>query len=171
MAVAYDGDDILSDVDLEIPVGEITAIIGGSGSGKSSLVDLVTGLAEPRVGRVLVDDTPLSELDLAAWRHRIGYVPQDLAMLHDSIRVNVGLGDPDIDDARSFLMQNFWYNQSLSRISFVEGVTPSSIAAPAHNFAGAEYLTDGSRVVLFVSEKPVAMDETAVAPRLNSKSE
>jgi hypothetical protein len=79
--------------------------------------------------------------------------------------------DPDIDDARSFLMQNFWYNQSLSRISFVEGVTPSSIAAPAHNFAGAEYFTDGSRVVLFVSEKPVAMDETAVAPRLNSKSE
>lgn len=68
--------------------------------------------------------------------------------------------DPDIDDARMFLAQDFWYSQSLARLALVSGVPPASIDAPAQNFHGAEYFTDGRRVVLFVSETPVAMDET-----------
>jgi len=67
--------------------------------------------------------------------------------------------DPDIDDARMYLLQNFWYSQSLSGIGFVKGAPESSIESPAHNFAGATYFTDGLRAVLFLSEDPVAMDE------------
>lgn len=68
--------------------------------------------------------------------------------------------DPDIDDARMFIMQNFWYSQSLARMGFVDGVPKTTLEAPARNFSGSEYFTDGLRVVLFVSENPVAMDET-----------
>ncbi|HUU71002.1 MAG TPA: LssY C-terminal domain-containing protein [Burkholderiales bacterium] len=72
--------------------------------------------------------------------------------------------DPDIDDARMYLLQNFWYSQSLSALGYVGGVPAAKINAPSHNFAGANYFTDGLRVVLFVSEKPIAMDETDILP-------
>jgi LssY C-terminus len=70
--------------------------------------------------------------------------------------------DPDIDDARGFLLQNFWYSQSLARLAYIDGIPPAPITAPAQNFSGSEYFTDGYRVVLFVSEDPVAMDEADV---------
>jgi hypothetical protein len=70
--------------------------------------------------------------------------------------------DPDVDDARTFLVQNFWYNQSLLGLSMVDGVPPASIEAPRTNFLGGEYFTDGKRAVLWVSEVPVGMDETNI---------
>ena len=72
--------------------------------------------------------------------------------------------DPDIDDARMFIMQNFWYTQSLARMGFVGGVPPAAMQQPARNFNDSEYFTDGLRVVLFVAESPVAMDETILLP-------
>jgi ATP-binding cassette subfamily C protein len=95
----YEGRPVLEGVDLEIPAGEITAIVGGSGSGKTTLVDLLTGLVQPESGELRIDDRPLRDLDLARWRAMIGYVPQDLPLLHDSVRVNVSLGDPGISEA------------------------------------------------------------------------
>ena len=72
--------------------------------------------------------------------------------------------DPEIDSARLYLMQNFWYTQSLAALGVVRGIPPSTIDAPSLNFAGAKYFTDGKRIVLFLSETPVAMDETDVLP-------
>jgi hypothetical protein len=70
--------------------------------------------------------------------------------------------DPDIDDARMFIMQNFWYSQSLAQMAFVGGIPLSTIGTLQRNFNDAEYFTDGLRVVLFVSESPVALDETVI---------
>jgi ATP-binding cassette subfamily C protein len=95
----YDGQQLLDHVSLQIPAGRITAIIGPSGSGKTTLVDLVTGLVEPETGQVLVDGVPLTTLDLTRWRRRVGYVPQEMLLLHDSVRVNVTFGDPNLSDA------------------------------------------------------------------------
>ena len=99
VTVDYGGPRVLEDLTLEIRAGGITAIIGGSGAGKSTLIDLVTGLIQPQSGCVRIDGTPLPELDLKRWRHMIGYVPQESLILHDSVRVNVTLGDPDLTDA------------------------------------------------------------------------
>jgi hypothetical protein len=68
--------------------------------------------------------------------------------------------DPDIDDARTFITQNFWYSQSLARMGRVGGIPLAIIDAPHRNFNGSEYFTNGLRVVLFLSESPVALDET-----------
>jgi len=95
----YDGQRLLDHVSLEIPAGRITAIIGPSGSGKTTLVDLITGLVEPETGQVRIDDAPLSSLDLTRWRRCVGYVPQEMLLLHDSVRVNVTFGDTEIGDA------------------------------------------------------------------------
>ncbi len=97
--VRYAGRDVLAGLGLEIPAGKITAVVGPSGAGKTTLVDLVTGLVRPEAGQVLLDGVPLGDVDLAAWRRMIGYVPQEMLMLHDSIRANVSLDDPELDAA------------------------------------------------------------------------
>ncbi|MCD6187907.1 MAG: ABC transporter ATP-binding protein, partial [Desulfuromusa sp.] len=90
----YTEKEILSNISLELPCGTFTSLIGPSGAGKTTLVDLITGLFEPTQGAVLIDGIPLPELDLRSWRHMIGYVPQDPIMLHDTIFTNVTLGEP-----------------------------------------------------------------------------
>jgi hypothetical protein len=112
------------------------------------------------------DGTERKELRLWAAPIRFGDIPVWVGQISYEIsgpnRPNSFIAyriDPDIDDARMYLLQNFWYNQSLARMGFVKGVPATSIDAPAHNFAGAAYFSDGLRVVLFLSEHPVAMDE------------
>jgi len=90
---------ILRDVALSIPVGSFTTLVGPSGSGKTTVVDLVTGLLKPTAGRILLDDTPLADCSLSKWRHMIGYVPQEILLLHDSVLNNVTLGDPALSEA------------------------------------------------------------------------
>jgi len=94
--VRHEQENILDGLDMVIPFGLLTAIVGESGAGKTTVADLVSGLVRPEAGEVLVDGVPLDELDLRGWRHLIGYVPQETLMLHDSIALNVSLGDPEI---------------------------------------------------------------------------
>jgi ATP-binding cassette subfamily C protein len=98
--LAYDGRTIFDRLCLDLPVGQITAILGPSGTGKTTITDLVSGLVQPEAGDVLVDDVPLPELDVRRWRERIGYVPQEMLLLHDSVRINVTFGDPEVSDAQ-----------------------------------------------------------------------
>jgi len=112
--------------------------------------------------------SPVRVEDAHVW---VGQVSYDISGSTGENAIKNCQLDPDIDDARGFILQNFWYSQSLSRVGFTSDIPKSSIESPARNFSGAEYFTDGSRVVLFVSEKPVAMDETDVVPRLGWKTE
>lgn len=97
--LAYAGRPVLRDVSLEIPAGRITVLVGPSGAGKTSLADLAVGLLRPTAGRVCVDGIPLPELDLRAWRRQIGYVPQEMLLVHDSILMNVTLGEAGLGEA------------------------------------------------------------------------
>jgi ATP-binding cassette subfamily C protein len=95
----YDETPVLAGVSFTIPAGRVTALHGPSGSGKTTVADLVAGLVQPSSGQVLVDGVPLGELDLEAWRRQIGYVPQDMFLLHESVADNVSLGDPALGRA------------------------------------------------------------------------
>jgi ATP-binding cassette subfamily C protein len=94
--VCMDGARVFDDLSLSIPAGKVTAFVGESGVGKTTAGDLVTGLVRPDAGEVYVDGVPLCELDLRRWRELIGYVPQEMLMLHDSVAMNVSLGDPAV---------------------------------------------------------------------------
>jgi ATP-binding cassette, subfamily C, bacterial len=91
---------VFSDVTVAIKAGRLTVITGASGIGKTSLVDLICGLCVPDSGDIRIDGTPLEQLDLAAWRHAIGYVPQDAVLVNQSILENVRLGAADIGPAQ-----------------------------------------------------------------------
>ncbi len=90
---------ILRNVALTMPAGGITAIVGASGAGKTTVVDLVTALLRPQEGEVWIDDAPLGRIDWRAWRRMIGYVPQETILLHDTVENNVTLGDPELTRA------------------------------------------------------------------------
>lgn len=91
----------VTDVTLAIPHGLDFAIVGPSGAGKTTLVDLLLGLIEPQSGRITVDGTNVHN-DIVAWRVKLGYVSQVPYLLDDSVRGNVafGLRADEIDDAR-----------------------------------------------------------------------
>ena len=93
------GPPTLTAVDLTLPAGSTTALVGPSGGGKSTLVDVVVGLLQPDQGRVLVDGTPLDGGAARAWRRRVGYVGQDSFMLHDTVRANLLAARPEASDA------------------------------------------------------------------------
>ena len=91
---------VLKGVSLEIPVGDFVGISGGSGAGKTTIADLIMGLAHPREGTIFVDETPLRKIDLKAWRKMVGYVPQEMFLFHESIYNNIVLGDTSISRLR-----------------------------------------------------------------------
>lgn len=92
---------IINNLNLRIPARKLTLIVGASGTGKTTLTDLLLGFYKPDRGEILIDGTPLGEIELRAWRRVIGYVPQELILLHDTILANITLGDPDIGEARA----------------------------------------------------------------------
>jgi ATP-binding cassette subfamily C protein len=96
---------ILTNVSLEIPCRTFTSFVGPSGAGKTTLIDLIIGLFQPVKGDVLIDGSSLPEINLQSWRRMIGYVPQDSILLHDSVLINVTLGEPSftVDDAKQAL--------------------------------------------------------------------
>ncbi len=92
---------IINKLNLRIPARKLTLIVGASGTGKTTLTDLLLGFYKPDRGEILIDGTPLGEIELRAWRRVIGYVPQELILLHDTILANITLGDPSIGEARA----------------------------------------------------------------------
>ena len=96
----YGEREIVDRANFELPVGEVATLIGPSGVGKTTIADLLIGLHEPASGRILIDNVPLADIDLAQWRSKIGYIPQENILFNDSVRENITLGDASISDER-----------------------------------------------------------------------
>src|SRR5690606_38260723 len=89
-----DGPNVLVDVDLRIPAGEVHAIVGATGAGKSTLLRMLLRFADPRAGRVTLDGVDLRELEWETLRGRIGYVAQDVFLFEGTIADNIAYGAP-----------------------------------------------------------------------------
>ena len=96
----YPGSDTpaLVDIDLDIRPGEVIALVGTSGAGKTTLVNLLPRFIEPTEGRILLDGIPLDELRLTDLRAQIGLVSQDIVLFNDSVRANVCFGSVKVPD-------------------------------------------------------------------------
>jgi|ERR1039458_4715966 ATP-binding cassette subfamily B protein len=100
----YDGKPVLHSLNLRIPAGSSMAIVGPTGSGKSTLVSLIPRIYDAAPGMVLVDGRPIREFSLASLRGSVGFVPQETFLFSDRIRENIALGvesatDQEIHDA------------------------------------------------------------------------
>ncbi|MFI9118873.1 ABC transporter ATP-binding protein [Streptomyces bikiniensis] len=97
---AGDGEEAaLTGVDLRIPAGQTVAFVGETGAGKSTLVKLVARFYDPTSGRVTADGTDLRDLDLTAYRHRLGVVPQEAYLFAGTVRDAIAYGRPEATDA------------------------------------------------------------------------
>lgn len=86
---------VLTDINLTIEKGDIVGIVGTTGSGKSTLINLLMRFYDNYDGRILVDGKDIRDIDLSFWRASIGYVQQDPMMFHDTIFNNIAYGSPD----------------------------------------------------------------------------
>jgi ATP-binding cassette subfamily B protein len=89
----------LQGLDLHVSAGETVAIVGPSGGGKSSLFKLLLRFYDPTMGRILLDDTDLRDMDPAHFRGQMAIVAQDMSLFSGSGRDNIAYGDLDADDA------------------------------------------------------------------------
>jgi ATP-binding cassette subfamily B protein len=89
---AYNGVPILKDINLRIPAGSSLAIVGPTGSGKTTLVNLIPRTYDAAAGAVLIDGRPIREFPLDTLRRHIGFVPQETFLFSDTIRENIAFG-------------------------------------------------------------------------------
>ena len=145
---------------LEIAAGERVAVIGGNGAGKSTLLRMLSGLADPASGAVLMDDVSLAQIEPADRRRAIGYLPQDNALFHGTLRENLTLDGAARSDA------------DLLEMLDVVGLGPFVRAHPAGldlPLAGSRSVSGGQRQAialarLFLQDpRVVLMDEPTAA--------
>ena len=90
---AYDGKQfVLHDINFTIPKGKTVALVGRSGSGKSTIADLLIGLYKPTTGEILIDGVPLHQIQIQSWRDQLGVVSQETFIFNDTIYNNICFG-------------------------------------------------------------------------------
>ena len=100
VSFSYGRENILDCASMVLPAGAFIAVVGASGVGKTTVADLIIGLIRPQRGEIWIDELPMRDIDIRAWRKMIGYVPQETFLFHDTIMANVTLRDPEISRAR-----------------------------------------------------------------------
>ncbi len=94
------GGPVLHEIDLVLPRGSVTALVGPSGGGKSTLASLLPRFMDPTAGRVTIDGADLRDVTLASLRAQIGLVTQEVVLFDETVRRNVAYGVPDVPDAK-----------------------------------------------------------------------
>ncbi|WP_240549230.1 ABC transporter ATP-binding protein [Billgrantia antri] len=104
ISLTYPGKEepALKDLTLTIPAKQVIGLVGASGSGKSTAIDVLLGLIQPQQGELLVDGQPINDANRRKWQNSIGFVPQSIFLADASIRENIAFGIPpeNIDEAR-----------------------------------------------------------------------
>jgi ABC-type multidrug transport system fused ATPase/permease subunit len=160
---------VLNQVDLEISKGEIIGLIGKTGSGKSSLADIVMGLLFPTSGVVEIDSTVLSAHNINAWRAMVAHVPQSIFLANDSIANNIAFGVPHDEIDQDRLIRAIKYAQLTELVESLNGGTNAKIGERGAFLSGGQRQRIGIARALYKDSKILIFDEATSA--LDSETE
>lgn len=155
-----EGPVVVDIASLKISAGERLVLLGGNGAGKSSLLRLLSGLGDPSGGRLLLDDVALAAIEPVDRRRAIGFLPQDVALLHGTLRENLNLEGAALSDAEMF--------EALDAVGLGEFVraNPRGLDLPIQgsgSFSGGQRQAVGLARVILQDPQIVLLDEPTAA--------
>lgn len=162
VSFAYrDGAQVLRGIDLELAPGTATAIVGPTGSGKSTLGSLLPRLHDPSRGRITIDGIDIRELAPETLNKIVGVVSQETYLIHASIRKNLLLADPEADDA------TLWRALASAQIADLVAGLPDGldtlVGARGHRFSGGEQQRLAIARTILRNPKVLVLDEATSA--------
>jgi len=153
----------LGQLSLVINKGDFIGIAGSTGCGKSTLVDVLTGLLKPQAGGVYVDGTIIDESNICQWRRHIGYIPQSVYFLDDSIKHNIAFGQEEkyinVDKINQALKRTDLYDHIYS----LENDINTTIGENGVKFSGGQKQRLGIARALYFDAEILILDETTSA--------
>ncbi len=153
--------EVISGIDIHIPAGSTVAILGNTGSGKSTIVNLIPRFYDPTAGEVLLDDINLKDYDVDSLRKNIGVVLQDIRLLHSTIRENVSFGNPGATD------QQIMEACEIAQIADFIRSTPEGldyvIGEGGSNVSGGQRQRIAIARMLLIEPKVLVMDDATSA--------
>jgi ATP-binding cassette, subfamily B, bacterial PglK len=152
----------ITNANLVVEPGSFTAIVGASGAGKTTLVDLILGLISPKKGEVLISNLPPREV-FRRWPEDVSYVPQDISMFNASIKENVGFGF----NAKEIIDSQVWEALEVAQLASFVTSLPDGINTPIGDngtrMSGGQRQRLGIARALYTSPKLLILDEATSA--------
>lgn len=155
---------LLKNAHLTLAAGKTTVLVGASGSGKTTVLRLLLGQLTAQSGTIVIGDTPLSELNLNAWRERIAWLSQHPHLLADSLRANLQLANPKADDealrqALKTVALNNWFEQLPEGLDTQLGENGRQLSGGQLRRLGLARVVLSDAQVLLFDEPTASLDE------------
>ena len=155
-------ENTLQDVNLKIKIGESIGIVGKTGEGKSTIVDLICGLLEPQQGSILVDNNDIKK-NLRSWQQQIGYVPQNIYLLDDTIKDNIIFGRKEDKDTEKNLINSIKSAQLDKLIARLPNGLDTIVGDRGTRLSGGQIQRIGIARAIFNNSQVLIFDEATSA--------
>ena len=162
--------DTLKDISLEIKQGESVGFIGPTGSGKSTLIDLLLALTEPRLGSIKIDGCDLKNV-ASSWQQQIGYVPQSIYLTDDTIRCNIAFGVPEKDIDDDAVVRALRMSRLLDFVQSLEAGMETIVGEQGVRLSGGQRQRVGLARALYHDPDVLVFDEATSALDVQTEKE
>ena len=149
---------VLDDISLDIEPGSVVAIVGSSGAGKTTLVDIILGILEPNKGNVAISSVPSIQA-IKQWPGAIGYVPQDVTIINGTVSQNVGMGYKNVEKYNSQIREALKVAQLEEFIDTLPLGTSSEVGDRGTKFSGGQRQRLGIARAMFTQPRLIILDE------------